>query len=80
VSASDPVSDAEAVAEAVATGQGLDALAARLTDPSLLAVVEAARRRLRPALTDEAVRLLRAVGAFHRQLRAGAARRHAAGR
>lgn len=62
----DPVSptDAERVAEAVATGTGLEALARTLTDPPLLAVVEAARRRLVPRLSDEATRLLRAVGAF----------------
>ena len=57
-------SDAERVAEAVATGRGLDALADSLTDPSLLAVVRAAQARLRPELTDEAWRLLRAVAAF----------------
>lgn len=57
-------SDAERVAEAVATGTGLDALEQQLTDPSLRAVVAAARARLVPQLSDEATRLLRAVGAF----------------
>ena len=61
----DPMTtDAERVAEAVATGVGLERLAGSLTDPTLLAVVDAARRRLVPRLSDEAVRLLRAVGAF----------------
>ncbi len=56
--------DAELVAVAVATGAGLAELAGRLTDPSLLAVVAAAQRRLAPALTSEARQLLRAIGAF----------------
>lgn len=58
------MTDAEDVAVAVASGQGLDRLAARLTDPSLLAVVEAARQRLVPELSPSARRLLRKIGAF----------------
>jgi DNA-binding MarR family transcriptional regulator len=60
----DRPTDAERVAEAVATGAGLDALAGSLTDPVLLAVVAAAQARLRPELSPEAWRLLRAVAAF----------------
>ena len=60
----DPFPDAARVAEAVATGTGLDALAASVTDPALLAVVQAALARLRPSLSPEGWRLLRAVAAF----------------